>query len=82
MFDAIRKGFKKARDIFSPLFKAAGEDTPTQNEMRLDADEWVVKQKLGRSYFTRQLNENTRTARIASLDEREYTLAFNRGWVR
>ena len=82
MFDAIRAGFKKARDLFAPLFEARGENTPTQNEMRLDADEWAVKQKLGRSFFTRQLNENVRVARIASLNEGEFELARARGWVR
>ena len=80
MFDAIRQGFKKARDLFAPLFQARGEDTPTQNEMRLDADEWAVKRKLGRSFFTRRLNPNTRAARIASLSNAEYDLARNRGW--
>lgn len=78
--DTMRAGFKKARDLFAPLFKAAGDDTPTQNEMRLDADEWAVKRKLGRSFFTRQLNHNTRAARIASLTNAEYDLARNRGW--
>jgi len=80
MFDAIRAGFKKARDLFAPAFAEAGHDTPTQNEMRLDADEWQVKRKLGRSFFTRQLNPNTRAARIASLTGAEYDLARNRGW--
>ena len=82
MFDAIQAGFKKARDLFAPLFEARGENTPTQNEMRLDADEWAVKQKLGRSFFTRQLNENTKVARVASLTGAEYQLAQERGWVR
>ena len=80
MFDAIRKGFKQARDIFAPLFAAQGDRTPTQNEMRLVRDEWTVKRKLGRSFFTRQLNPNTRAARIASLLPHEYDLARNRGW--
>jgi hypothetical protein len=48
--------------------------------MRLDADEWAVKRKLGRSFFTRQLNPNTRAARIASLTEAEWQLARRRGW--
>jgi hypothetical protein len=82
MFDAIKSGFKRARDTFSPLFKAQGTDTPTQNEMRLDADEWQVKRKLGASFFTRRLNENARVARIASLNEGEFELARARGWVR
>lgn len=82
MFDAIRKGFKKARDLFAPLFAAKGESTPTQNEMRLDADEWLVKKKLGKAYFTKQLNPNTRNARIASLNQAETELAQARGWVR
>jgi len=82
MFDAIRAGFKKARDLFAPAFKAEGLETPTQNEMRLDADEWQVKQKLGRSFFTRQLNENTKVARVASLSNAEFELARARGWVR
>jgi hypothetical protein len=80
MFDNIRKGFKKARDLFAPLFTAAGQTTPTQNEMRLDADEWTVKQKLGRSFFTRRVTANTRAARIASLTNGEYQLAKDRGW--
>ena len=82
IFDAIRQGFKKARDLFAPAFAGANIDTPTQNEMRLDADEWQVKRKLGASFFTRRLNENTRVARIASLNEQEFMLAQARGWVR
>lgn len=80
-FDAIRAGFKKARDMFAPMFQAVGQETPSQNEMRLDADEWSVKRKLGRSFFTRRLNPNTRAARIASLLPHEYDLARNRGWI-
>ncbi len=82
MFDAIKKGFKKASKLFAPLFQTQGQALPTQNEMRLDADEWQVKQKLGKSYFTKRLNPNTRTARIASLNRSEYELAQARGWVR
>jgi hypothetical protein len=82
MFDALKAGFRKARNLFGRLFAATGNNTPTRNEMRLDADEWAVKQKLGRSFFTRRLNHNTRVARIASLNEAEYELAVSRGWVR
>ncbi len=81
IFDRIKSGFKKARDAFAPLFKAQGDQTPTQNEMRLDAHEWTVKRKLGRSFFTKQLNHNTRVARVASLNHGEWLLAKNRGWV-
>lgn len=81
MFDAIKRGFNAARDLFRPLFAARGEDTPSRNEMRLDGDEWAVKRKLGRSFFTRRLNENTRVARIASLTPGEFELARNRGWI-
>lgn len=81
MFDAIRAGFKKVRNEFAPLFAATGTDAPTQNEMRLDAEEWAVKRKLGRSFFTRQLNTNTRNARIMSLTRGEFELARNRGWI-
>jgi hypothetical protein len=80
MFDFIKKGFNAARRAFAPLFAATGDDTPSRNEMRLDGDEWAVKRKLGRSFFTRQLNPNTRAARIASLTPGEYDLARNRGW--
>ena len=80
IFDSIRAGFKKARDAFAPMFQAVGQNTPTQNEMRLDADEWTVKQKLGRAFFTRRVTANTRAARIASLTGPEYDLARNRGW--
>lgn len=81
IFDIIKSGFKKARDAFAPLFQAQGDDTPTQNEMRLDAQEWMVKRKLGRSFFTKQLNRNTRVARVASLSHPEWRLARARGWV-
>jgi hypothetical protein len=80
MFDFFKQGFNAARRIFTPLFRATGDDLPTRNEMRLDADEWAVKRKLGRSFFTRQLNANTRAARIASLTEAEWQLARRRGW--
>jgi len=82
MFDAIKAGFNAARNLFSGAFSEAGIDTPTRNEMRLDADEFMVKRKLGRSFFTKQLNENTRVARVASLNEGEFELARSRGWVR
>lgn len=80
MFDAIKRGFNAARNLFAPLFAAQGIDAPSRNEMRLDADEWAVKRKLGRSFFTRRLNPNTRAARIASLTPAEYDLARTRGW--
>lgn len=82
MFDAIKAGFKAARNLFGSVFAAQGIDTPTRNEMRLDGDEFSVKRKLGRSFFTKQLNPNTRVARIASLTQGEYELAQARGWVR
>ncbi len=81
IFDRIKSGFKKARDAFLPLFKEQGEETPTQNEMRLDAHEWMVKRKLGRSFFTKRLTPNTRVARISSLNHQEWRLAKNRGWI-
>ena len=59
---AIRGAFKKAIKVFEPLFRAAGEDKPTFNELRLDADEYTVKRKLGRSFFTRRITLNTRRA--------------------
>jgi len=80
-FNSIRAGFKRARDLFAPAFQAQGIDTPTQNEMRLESDEWAVKRKLGRSFFTRQLNPNTKAARIASLTHGEWLIAKNRGWI-
>lgn len=81
MKDAIKQGFKRARNLFSPLFANAGVDSPAQNEMRLDADEFMVKRKLGRAFFTRRLNENTRVARVASLSQAEFELARNRRWI-
>jgi len=82
MFNAIKRGFNAARSLFSGAFAEVGIDTPNLNEMRLDADEFMVKRKLGRSFFTKQLNENTRVARIASLTPVEFELARARGWVR
>lgn len=81
MFDAIKAGFNKARDLFAPAFKASEIALPTRNEMRLDGDEFTVKRKLGRSFFTKQLNQNTRVARIASLTRGEFELAQDRGWI-
>jgi len=77
----LKSAFRSAAKVFGPMFQSVGDRTPTRNEMHLDADEWAVKRKLGRSYFTRRLNPNTRVARIASLNEAEYELARNRGWV-
>lgn len=54
----------------------------SQNEQRLLIDEYRAKRKLGASYFTRRLNQNTRVARIASLTEAEYRAAQARGWIR
>ena len=75
--------FKKAKNFFAGLLQANGQkmDLPSKNEMRLEVDEWQVKQKLGKSFFTRQLRQNTRNARIASLNKEEFELAQQRGWV-
>lgn len=81
MFNALKRGFNAARNLFGGTFAEAGIDTPTMNEMRLDADEFMVKRKLGRSFFTRRLNTNTRNARIMSLTRGEFELARNRGWI-
>lgn len=80
--NAIKGAFKKAAKVFAPIFDRAGEKTPTLHELRLDADEYAVKQKLGRSYFTRRITPNTRSARLASLTHAEYLLARARGWTR
>jgi hypothetical protein len=82
IFDALKTGYKRAVNLFGGMFKDIGENVPTQNEMRLDADEWAVKQKLGRAFFTKRLNPNTKVARVASLTGAEYQLARQRGWVR
>ena len=79
---ALRGAFKRVSKIFAPLFDRAGEDKPTLNELRLDADEYTVKRKLGRSFFTRRITLNTRAARLASLTQGEYMLAKGRGWTR
>jgi hypothetical protein len=82
MFDFIKQGFKRAAKLFEPIFQATGIKRPALNSMRLDSDEWAVKQKLGRSFFTRRITENTRHARLSSLTPQEYALAKSRGWVR
>ena len=81
MFDAIKKGFQAARSLFAAQFAAIGESPPTRNEMTLDADEFNVKRKLGKSFFTRQLSHNARVARILSLSQDEYQLASEKGWL-
>ena len=81
MFAGLKSIFKRAAKAFEPLFRSAGEDRPTLNELRLDADEYTVKRKLGRSFFTRQLPANSRAVRIASLSHEEWLLAKNRGWL-
>lgn len=78
---AIKQGFRRIAKAFEPVFRASGEARPTLNEMRLDADAYVVKGKLGRSFFTRQLRPNTRHARVASLTADEYQLARAHGWL-
>ncbi len=81
LLDGIKGIFKRLRKAFEPMFKAVGHDKPTANEMRLDADEWTVKRKLGPSFFTRHLSPNTRALRIASLTHKEYLLAMKRRWI-
>lgn len=81
-FGNIKSAFKSAVKAFTPLFKKAGEERPTLKELRLDVNEYAVKHKLGRSYFTRHLTPNTRAARLASLTDAEYLLAIDRGWTR
>jgi hypothetical protein len=50
----------------------------------LRADEFVVKRKLGRSFFTRRLTDKTRRRIAGRLlkDHGEYLLAKRKGWVR
>lgn len=79
---AIKGAFKKASKVFAPLFKKVDEAKPTFNESRLDATEYGVKSKLGRSFFTRHITSNTRAARLASLTHAEYLLAMGKGWTR
>lgn len=79
--DLAKKAFRAARAVLQPLFKAAKQEVPTQRELRLDADEWSVKRKLGSGFFTRSLTHNTRVARLLSLTPAEYALALRRGWV-
>lgn len=78
----IRGAFRRAAKVFEPLFRAAGEERPTLHELRLDADEYAVKRKLGRSFFTHRITANTRAARLASLTHAEHLLARDRGWTR
>lgn len=79
---AIKGALKKASKVFAPLFKKVDKDKPALNELRLDATEYGVKQKLGRSFFTRSITSNTRAARLASLTHEEYLLAMQKGWTR
>lgn len=81
MLDAIQAGFNKARNLFGGLFAAIGAKTPTRNEMRLPAEEWAVKKKLGRAFFAKRLNPNYRAAKIASLTCAEWHIACDRGWL-
>ena len=78
----IKGAFKSAVKAFTPLFRKAGEETPNLHELRLDADEYAVKRKLGHSFFTRRITRNTRYARLAGLTQQEYLLAKARGWTR
>lgn len=80
MFD-FKEGFKKASKLFGGMFAALGMNRPTRNEMRLDSDAYAVKQKLGKAFFTKRLNGNTRVARIMSLTKPEWELARSRGWI-
>lgn len=79
--DLAKRAYTQARKMMAPLFAATGDDAPSRRELRLDANEYAVKQKLGRSFFTRQLNPNTRAARIMSLTRGEWELAKRRGWI-
>lgn len=79
---AVKGAFRRAAKVFAPIFDRAGEERPTLHELRLDADEYAVKRKLGRSFFTRRITANTRAARLASLTHAEYLLARARGWTR
>lgn len=79
--DMAKKAYTNARKMLAPLFAAVGDDAPSRRELRLDANEFAVKRKLGRSFFTRQLNPNTRAARIMSLNREEWELAKERGWI-
>jgi hypothetical protein len=79
--NAAKKLYQAARAVLQPLFGAAKQEVPTQRELRLDADEWAVKRKLGHGFFTRSLTHNTRVARLMTLTEPEFELARRRGWV-
>lgn len=45
------------------------------------ADEFAVKHKLGRAYFTRGLGARTRARRARSLNRDELAIARAKGWV-
>lgn len=81
MFDSIKHGFTKAKKWLGGLFSTINEAVPTRNEMGLEAQEWVIKRKLGSSFFTRTLTRNTRAARIATLTHAEYLVARRKGWI-
>lgn len=81
MHDIAKRAYTTARKAMGGLFAAVGDDAPSRRELRLDANEFAVKRKLGRSFFTRQLNPNTRAARIMSLNREEWELAKERGWI-
>lgn len=53
----------------------------SKKERQLDATEYEVKMKLGKSFFTRQLHPRTRASRIAQLTLEEKVLASYHGWV-
>lgn len=81
MFESIKHGFNKAKKRLGGLFQTINEAPPTRNEMSLEAVEWTIKRKLGRSFFTRQLNKNTRALRIATLTPYEHQIARSKGWI-
>lgn len=78
----IKGAFRTAVKLFTPAFKKVAKDVPNLHEMRLDVDEYDVKRKLGRSFFTRRTTRNSRAARLASLTQEEYLIAKGRGWTR
>ena len=79
--------FKPVKNFLGGLLAATiglatgTEPAKSESEQLMPSDVYAVKNKLGRSFFTRRLNPNTRWRRINSLTPKERAIAEHMRWI-
>lgn len=78
-FKRVGKWIKSAALALVGL--AETPEPTSKKEQDLPSNAFIVKHKLGGSFFTRQLNPKTRQRRISNLTNEERQIARAQGWI-